>query len=350
MKILKYILTCAIQLLVFQNIQAHPSWGIVVDKNENIYFADILHNGMGSVWKLTNKGELELLFKNFHAHNVSLDSKGNLVTAHGENNHTMIRLNTNGTIDTLYHRLTHKEFNGGNCAYAPWGEIVFSAEKYLWRINEYGEKEKISDHKFGWNQTLYADENRNYYATEVGDGIGKLIKIDSTGKSTIIATNLISKLDRPFDRHADILMGITLGCDGHVYAAELAGKRIIKVLDNQQTETFYTSNDGWSPTGVDFFSGNAYILEYKSKNGHEGPRVIKIDESGVITELFNYDTYEKGEILPSKNKNNNSYWWISVLAVITISITILLIRKKKKLLLTKPISPNAQRVGWSQHK
>ena len=329
--------------ITFNGLHAHPSWGIVVDKNENIYFADILHNGMGSVWKLTNKGKLELLFENFHAHNVSLDAEGNLITAHGENNHTMVRLYKNGTIDTLYHRLNYKEFNGGNCTFTPLGEIVFSAENYMWRINENGKKEKVSNYKFGWNQTVYADENGNYYAPDIGDELGKLIKIDSTGKSTIIASNLITKLNRPFDRHADILMGITLGCDGYVYIAELAGKRIIKVLDNQKTETFYTSSDGWFPTGVDFFSGNAYILEYKSKSGHEGPRIVKIDESGVKTILFNYDNYQKGAITPITNDNTNWFWWFLSAAIIALTTSIFLIRKKKKLPPTKPISNSTLR-------
>lgn len=327
MTAMKKILSLTVALVFSQLTYAHPSWGIVVDEYENIYFADILHNGMGSVWKLTNKGKLELLLENFHAHNVSLDADGNLVAAHGENNHTMVRLKADGRIDTLYHRLNHKEFNGGNCTYTPFGEIVFAAENYLWRVNQFGEKEKVSAYKFGWNQTVYADDYGNYYAPEIGEGIGKLIRIDSTGKSQIIATNLITKSDRPFDRHADILMGITLGCDGHVYVAELAGKRIIKVLENQETETFYTSNDDWFPTGIDFFSGNAYILEYKSKNGHEGPRITKIDESGVTTELFYYDTYAEEELVPSTNKNNHILWWMGGLALGAIAILLLFIRK-----------------------
>lgn len=293
MTTIKYILILTFLLSISQITNAHPSWGIVVDKNKNIYFADIAHNGMGSVWKLTNKGKLELLFENFHAHNVSLDTDGNLITAHGENNHTMVRLNTNGTIDTLYHRLNHKEFNGGNCTYTPFGEIVFASENYLWRVNKYGDKEKISKYEFGWNQTLYADEDGNYYAPDIGDGIGKLIQINSNGIATVIAQNLITKSNRPYDKHADILMGITRGCDGNIYIAELAGQRIIKIKGLGKTETFYTSSGDWTPTGIDFFLGDAYILEYKEKNGHKGPRIIKIDESGNKTELFNYDTYEK---------------------------------------------------------
>ncbi len=270
----------------------HPSWGIAVDKARNVYFADITHNGMGSVWKLTHDGNLELLLRNFHAHNVNLDQNGNVVTAHGENNHTMIRLHGSGNMDTLCHRMDYREFSGGNSCYSPLGEIVFSAEGYFWRIDSTGTRQRISNHKFKWNQTVYADEMGNYYGPEIGDSLGTLIKIDGKGKAQILATNLITKLDRPFDPHADILMGIAKGCDGHMYIAELAGKRIIRVLKNQNVETFYTSDNGWFPTGITFLAGDAYILEYRDKNGIEGPRIIKLDESGTRRNLFTYEEYQ----------------------------------------------------------
>ena len=335
MKTPKYILVLLAWMLSIHSIYAHPSWGIVVDKDRNIYFADITHKGMGGVWKLTNDGKLELLLENFHAHNVSLDEHGNLVTAHGENNHTMVRINKDETVDTLYHCFDHKEFFGGNCTYSPLGEIVFGVEKYLWRLNKDGQKEKLSDHRFEWNQTVYADESGNYYGPDIGDSTGKLIKIDSMGKAHVIATNLISKLDRPYDRHGDILMGITEGCDGHLYIAELAGKRIIKVLDNQETETFYTSNGDWFPTGIDFFSGDAYILEYKTKNGNEGPRIIKIDEAGNKTEVFNYDRYDPETSPPLKVPPNdtNNRWIVYTIIGITIIALItgfILLRKFRK--------------------
>jgi hypothetical protein len=311
---------------------AHPSWGIVVDQHRNIYFADITHNGMGSVWKLTNRGRLELLLKNFHAHNVNLDKDGNVVTAHGENNHTMIRLNSDGAMDTLCHRLNYREFSGGNCCYTPLGEIIFSAEGYLWRMDKQGERERISEHKFAWNQTIYADELGNYYAPEIGDSLGSLLKIDHSGKAQIIATNLITALDRPYNPHADILMGVTKGCDGHMYIAELAGKRIIKVLPDNQTETFYTSTDDWFPTGIDFFAGDAYILEYKDKNGHEGPRIIKVNESGTKTVLFNYDEYEEPVEPQIEEENNGSDSWkiYLILGLIVLVFLTVIVRRKSR--------------------
>ena len=118
----------------FSYLSAHPSWGIVVGKNRTVYFADLFHNERGSVWKLSKDGHLELLLSDFHAHNVSLDASGNLVTAHGEGDHTMIRIKTDGSMDTLYHTLDHNQFFGGNCTFSIQGEIIFGIEKFIWKI------------------------------------------------------------------------------------------------------------------------------------------------------------------------------------------------------------------------
>lgn len=296
-------------------LPAHPSWGIVVDPQRNIYFADITHYGMGAVWKLTKDGELKLLLKDFHAHNVSLDQDANLVTAHGENNHTMIKLYPSGAIDTLHHVYNYKDFFGGNCTYSPRGEILFNAEHYIWKINEKKVREKVSGHRFEWSQTIYAAPDGTIYAPDIGLDNGVLVKIDTLGNSEIIARDLISKLDRPRNKHNDILLGITEGCDGHIYIAELAGKRIIKIAENKNPETFYQSKGDWFPTAIDFFAGDAYILEYKSKNGSSGPRIIKIDESGNYSELFDYDKYQRNRhtIIKHPENGNKRNWSIYVL-------------------------------------
>ena len=50
----RFILTFLVLIAAnyYSLLMAHPSWGIVVDSEENIYFADIFHNGRGSIWKL----------------------------------------------------------------------------------------------------------------------------------------------------------------------------------------------------------------------------------------------------------------------------------------------------------
>ena len=290
--IMKTRLIFVLAIALIPKLQAHPSWGISLDKHRNIYFADIGHNGMGSVWKFTNKGELKLLLSDFHAHNVNLDKAGNLITAHGEGTHTMIRILSNGQLDTLHHATNYKAFNGGNCAYTPDGEIIFGISKYIWKIGPDGKKQKVSDHRFEWNQTIYADEEDYIYGPDIGRDNGALIKIAPDGKATVIATNLISKLDRPKDKHNDVLLGITKGCDGQIYICELAGQRVVKIQENVSPITFYKSEGDWFPSAIDFFAGDAYILEFKhTSSGMEGPQLVKIDEAGNKAVLFNYQTY-----------------------------------------------------------
>ena len=274
--------------------EPHPSWGLVMDRNGNLYFADISHNG-GSVWKLTAAGELKLLLRNFHAHNVSLDNDQNLITAHGEGNHTMVRIHPNGKIDTLYHTNNYLEFFGGNCTWSQNGNIIYGLRehKYLRAIDKNGNQKNIGDYQFTWNQTVYAASDGTIYATEIGVGNGCIIKIDPSGNSEVIARNLISSLNRPKDIHNDILLGIKKDNNGFVYVAETAGKRIIKILSNGQTETFYKSEENWLPTAIEFNSGNSYIPEYKSKNGNDGPRIIKLDKSGKKKIIFDYSNYTK---------------------------------------------------------
>ena len=326
---LRFLLITLLSISV-SKLVAHPPWGIVVDKEHNIYFADIAHNGLGSVWKLDKSGKLNLLLRDFHAHYVGLDNKGHLVTANGEESQFMARLNDHGSLDTLYHTTNYEDFNGGNCAYTTNGEIVFQAGGYIWKINKYGKKEKVSSHKFKWCQTLYTDELGNYYVPEIGDGIGKLFRIGQKGETRMIATNLISKTDKPYNKHNDILMGITKGCDDHIYVAELAGKRIIKVLENQKTETFYTSEGDWFPSGIDFFAGEAYIMEYRnSKNGMKGPQIVKVTENGVKELLFNYEDYESVNLdsTSDPDNRNSTYWPFWLIGIGAMGASIIVVRR-----------------------
>ncbi|MBT8263212.1 MAG: hypothetical protein KJO05_10345 [Bacteroidia bacterium] len=328
MKILLRILFLIIFFITgSMTLNAHPAWGIVIDAEANIYFADIFHNGRGSVWKLHKNGTLELLLKDFHSHNVSLDHDGNLVTAHGEQHHTMVRLLGNKVSDTIYTSENFEEFNGGNCTYTIDGDIIFGISNYLWRIDKDGTKSKLSDFRFEWNQTIFSDGEGNYYAPDIGRDNGAVIKIDKLGNSMVVATNLISRLDREYDRHNDVLLGIGKDDQGSLYIAETAGKRIIKFSETGEKETFYTSGGDWFPNGITFYSGEAYILEVKMDNGYEGPRITKLLKDGTSEVIFNYDTH-KNPVTSGSSKNRdeeelNLIWFYLGLALIIIVVLLL---------------------------
>ena len=303
---------CLTMLCISVLLSAHPPWGIVVDDEQNIYFADLNHNEMGSVWKLTPDGKLKLLLRNFHAHNVSLDENQHLITAHGEGDHLMLRLLPNGKHDTLVHKFHHDDFFGGNCTFSPGGSILFGIDHYIWTILPNGEKQKASDQYLEWNQALFVGKDGTIFAPDIGIEEGALYQIQADGKATIIATHLISKLDRPRDKHNDVLLGMGQDENGLVYICELAGKRIIQIDENTETNTFYVSENNWFPTAIYFHNQEVYILEYKyAKVGMEGPQIIKIDPQGQKSLIFNYEAYHNRDQSIQKSKNQGrTNWWL----------------------------------------
>ena len=283
-------------LFLGSNLSAHPSWGLVRDDMGNFYFADIMHNGRGSVWQLTPSGELILLLRDFHAHNVSLDEDDLLVTAHGEEHHTMVRLNREGSIDTLISRNDHHEFFGGNCTYTPWGEIIFCIEGYLWRIDDNGNREKINEHHLEWNQCLLATDNGTIYAPDIGNGRGELWRFTPGGEAELIATDLITRFeDREYDRHDDVLLGMAVDDNNRVYISEKAGQRVIRIAADGETSDFYKSTGFWFPTGLTFHHQKAYILEYEEGGEHGGPRITEVNQDGSVRILFDYASYGTNE-------------------------------------------------------
>ncbi len=311
---------------------AHPAWGIVVDGQGNIYFTDIFHNGRGSLWKLHHNGTLELLLRDFHAHNVSLDADGNPVSAHGEEHHTMVRLKGSVVSDTLFSTTDIEEFFGGNCTYTKNGDILFGINKKLWRIDNQGILSPISDHTFEWNQAVFCDEEGNVYAPDIGRDNGAVIKIDTNGHAAVIATELITTTNGEFDPHSDVLLGIGKDDDGWLYIAETAGKRIVKFSEEGKKETYYTSKGDWFPCGITFSNGEAYILESKMDNGYEGPQITKISKDGTSEIIFNYDSYkiEKTKVDTKKEENESdgiNLLWISMGLALIVLVALFIYRK-----------------------
>ncbi|NER15025.1 hypothetical protein GWK08_16335 [Leptobacterium flavescens] len=317
-------------LFLSQGLYAHPSWSIVVDKHRNIYFADLAHNGNGTIWKLTKDGKLTALLKDTHSHKVMLDKEGNLLAEYvgkGDREGFLIRIYPDGRTETLIRTEDGSKFSV-NCDVALSGNVYFNYQKYIWKRDPAGKIVKHSNHRLEAAQSLYVDEEENIYVPDKGVDNGILLKIDKSGKAEIMARDLISRLDRPRDFHNDVLLGLTKGCDGYMYVAELAGQRIIKITENGQTQTFYRSEGDWFPTGVDFFAGDAYILEYKNKNGNNGPRITRVDESGNKSILFDYDAYSENRPDTRKERNNSiEAIWLYILGGLGSILLIVAIRK-----------------------
>ncbi|NNF34128.1 MAG: hypothetical protein HKN68_08470 [Saprospiraceae bacterium] len=271
-----------------QIVSAHPAYGIVMDHQGNLYFTDIMHNGRGTLWKLDKNKKLTAVLKNFHAHNVNVDSGGNIYSAHGEDTHTLIRIAASGSIDTLIMTEDMTEFFGGSCTVSPDGQIYFGIDKKVWLWTPEGNR-AINAQDLKWNQGFYVDENETIYATDIGRGAGgSLVEIRKDGTSHIIAEHLIDVGDRDFDPTSEVLLGVNKDEEGNLYVADLGGKRIAQITPEGIVKTHYQSGSDWNPSGIFINEGEEYILEIG--NDGQGPRIIK--KVGSTTEVyFDYATH-----------------------------------------------------------
>lgn len=306
----------------------HPPWGIAIDSEGSIYIPDIMHYGRGCLLKLTPEGHLKVLAKDFHAHNVNLDKKGNPVSAHGEDTHTMIRFLSNGLRDTLVHTTNLDNFFGGNACYSPLGNVFFQNQHQVWQVLPSGKKALFNDHVAVWSQAIYADHKERLYVPDIGEGKGKLYRLTRNGSSELLADNLITRGDQPYDRHNDVLLGMYVDTSDQVFICETAGQRVISIDDQKQVSTYYRETSGWTPCGITFHKGVPYILEFDLRKAMKGPRIIKLDASGSSEVVFDYDTYKppvkKQEhslpVTPVEPTNRTPNWMWAVIGLAFLAL------------------------------
>src|SRR5688500_3265046 len=66
-------------LVCAENVRAHAGWGIVVDRQGQIYFSDIPTN---TIWRITREGKLEAFLSNKHSHALVLGEDGSVYGTH----------------------------------------------------------------------------------------------------------------------------------------------------------------------------------------------------------------------------------------------------------------------------
>ena len=62
-------------LVCAENVRAHEGWGIVVDRQGQIYFSDIPTN---TIWRITRDGKLVAFLSNKHSHALVLGEDGTI--------------------------------------------------------------------------------------------------------------------------------------------------------------------------------------------------------------------------------------------------------------------------------
>jgi len=298
-------------ILVFvssTSIFAHPSWGIVVDDNGCIYFADVMHNGDGTLWRLDpNTESLEAVFKKFHAHQIYINNNSEIFAGiaiwrsgeiEGEGHNYLFKYETNTkTLDTLLFTDDWDEYHGQNFALSnDYKNIYFSLNKQLHIKPLNGKTRPLLNKKFDRISTLTTDAQGNLWITDSRHNNGTLFKWNKHEGLVEVSNNLMPQNPKnPIfeEKNHQLFYGIAFSHDQRPLITENANRTITKINSDGNPEVVYTSESYWSPTGLFYKNGSYYIMETGYNKSHLGPRIIITNKNFKVKTIYKFDYKNK---------------------------------------------------------
>jgi sugar lactone lactonase YvrE len=275
----------------------HPSSGIVVDAQGQVFFQDATGR---SIWKIDPQGRLTKYSDRIGGHWMALDAEGSFsrarvphferITPDGErpalvvaDGGSPIAVNRDGHLYYLCGFSRTEPMNPGGPLIgrvSPGGKpTVFTPDL----------KETVE--KLSGITGLAAGPDGWLYAACPS----AVLRIGPDGAvSTLVRPVAVADCDEDFpDGNRDFplpaLRGLAVDADGTVYAAATGCHRVLKITRDGKVEVVLKAERPWSPTGVAVHGGEVYVLEYTNANGGQAdgwtPRVRKLARDGEVTTL-----------------------------------------------------------------
>ena len=276
---------------------AHPSSGIVVDQQGQVFFQDILGR---AIWKIDAQGKLTKYYDKLGGHWMALDAEGSFsrakiphferITPDGEkpalvvaDGGSPIAVSRDGYLYYLCGFSRTKPTD-------PGGPLIgrVSPEGKLTVLTP-GLKETVE--KLGGITGLAAGPDGCLYAACPS----AVLKVGPDGTaSTLVHPVAVADCDEDFpDGNPDFplpaLRGLAIDTEGTAYAAATGCHRVVKIARDGKVEVVLKAERPWSPTAVAVHGGDVYVLEYTNANGGAAdgwtPRVRKLARDGKVTTL-----------------------------------------------------------------
>ncbi len=288
-------------VLLTAKVQAHPTWGIAVDRQGQVYFSDIK-----TIWKVDTQGKLSIFRAggDRHVHDLSIDEAGNLYGA-----------------DNSYEPATQRFFSAlwkmtpaGGFSYLlaptenppPGSSVWRDRDGSMYHVTSFPERELLVLKRTpnGNVTALVGSSNavREYrqgvpYSSGMAFGAdgalyfthgANVSKVTMSGQITALARNLVveNASRNPADGSSSTqLFGIAVDAQGNAFVADYGNQRVLKITPDNQITTVIRAEESWFPTGVAVRGGEIYILE----DGHTptytpiGTRVRKLSPNGSVT-------------------------------------------------------------------
>ena len=288
-------------LLYAEKVRAHEGWGIVVNRQGQIYFTDIPTN---TIWRITREGKLEAVLSNKHSHALVLGEDGSVFGTH-EHQLTATfgrvwRIDPDGTVSDIFSPGPNLPIDlrpfivdrDGNIYTG--NSISFpnqSDKKTLLKITPNGEVTILAGGIRGYRdgrggEAQFSGIDGMAWATDgslyLTDGV-YVRRVAMDGSVTTLGNGALTS-----QSFGEDLMGLTVSPNGSVYVADYSQRRVFQLMPDGKTRTILETGSIWSPTGVTKVGEDLYILEHLRMpfvvlgNLRVGPyaRVRKIDPDG----------------------------------------------------------------------
>lgn len=261
-------------LLCAEKARAHEGWGIVVDRQGQIYFSDIPTN---TIWRVTREGKLEAFLSNKHSHALVLGDDGSI---YGTQEHDAAaiggvwRIAPDGSFSNVFTPAPDFPLNLHPFIIDRDGNI-YSTNSIS--FSNQSDKAMLMRSTPAGNVTVLAGGTRGYRdgrgseAQFSGiDGMawasdGSLYVTDGVYVRRVRLDGVVTTLSRgalTSSSWGEDLMGLAVSPSGSVYVADYSQRRVFELRPDGNTRTISETGLFWSPTGITIVGEDLYVLEH----------------------------------------------------------------------------------------
>lgn len=315
----------AIPFLLAAEAGAHPSWGIAVDQQGQVYFSDLK-----TVWKIDARGGLSVFrgAADRHTHDLNVDEAGNVYGADNSYEPSTKRffsaiwkMTPAGSFSYLLSP-TEDPPEGtsiwrdrdGNTYHAtsfPASELLVLKRGADGRLTVLvGNSQAASNYKQGVPYSLagmaFGPDGALYFTHGAN-----VSRVTPAGALTPLARNLtVEKAYASRERaegSATPLFGIAVDAQRNVFVADYGNRRVLKIAPDGQTSTVLRAEESWFPTGVALRGAELYILEIGETPSHAslGTRVRKLMPDGRVSTLATVSETRAQSANPSSGETSS---------------------------------------------
>ena len=260
-------------LFCAEKVWAHEGWGIVVDRQGQIYFSDIPTN---TIWRITSNGSPEKVLSK-HSHALFLGKDGSI---YGTQEHhaaaigSVWRIAPDGSFSNIFTPAPDFPLN--------LHPFIIGRDNNIYSTNSISfpnQSDKVMLLKADpdGNVTVLAGSIRGYRdgrgseAQFSGiDGMawasdGSLFVTDGVYVRRVTTDGIVTTLGKgalTTPSYGEDLMGLAVSPSGSVYIADYSQRRVLQLMPDGNTRTVLKTGLFWSPTGITIVGDDLYVLEH----------------------------------------------------------------------------------------